>query len=199
MAEKIRAFVAVLISDDLKRKIGIVQEDFKITAPKVKWVTPDNFHVTMKFLGDIETDQIEQISAKLADAAMSVEPFELELAGVGAFPNNKRPRTVWAGISSGAERLEILARNIDEQLEELGFPKEDRPFRAHVTIGRVREERDAGKLPQMLHEVDAGKFGSIRVASVALMKSDLRREGPIYTMISEIPLRLAEEENHSDG
>lgn len=187
----VRAFIAVLISDDLKRRIALVQEEFKKVAPEVKWVSEENFHITLKFLGDVEADRLAAIPAMLSDSLADVEEFDIGIGGVGAFPNHGRPRTVWVGVTDGRERLAEVAQQVEEQLAGLGFHKEDRSFSAHLTIGRVKDGRGADALTSALQKADVGSMGTVRVKSVAVMKSELRREGPIYSVLSEIPLRSA--------
>jgi len=199
MSEQIRTFVAVLISDELKRKIAIVQEEFKQCAPEVKWVAEENFHVTLKFLGGTEKGLIGSISEALAKAVEGVEPFTLAVGGVGAFPSPDRPRTVWVGVSEGSNELAELAKRVETSLEKLGFAREDKPFRAHITIGRVKDGRGTKELGPALKESDSGEFGSFKVGSIAVMKSELRRGGPIYSVLQEIPLKGSEEGKDANG
>jgi 2'-5' RNA ligase len=199
MAEDIRIFIAILISDGLKRRIGLVQEEFKKMAPEVKWVAEDNFHVTMKFLGNVASDRLGNISSALTEAIKGVEPFDVEIGGVGAFPNPGRPRTIWVDVTVGGEILAELAKRVDNALEKLGFPREDRPFKSHITIGRLKDDRGARDLGPALRESKVGSLGSVRIDSVAVMRSELRREGPIYSKLSEIPLRKAGGEKDVNG
>lgn len=186
--QPIRTFIAVLISEDIKRRIGLVEEEFKKLAPEVKWVAEENLHVTLKFLGNVPAERLERIAAALGEALSCVEPFEIEVADVGAFPSAGIPRTVWVGVTSGQEELADVARRVEKALEKLGFPREDRPFTCHITIGRVKDGRGARELAPALQEAEVGRLGSVLVGSVAVMRSDLRREGPIYSTLSEIHL-----------
>ena len=199
MADEIRSFIAVLISDDLKRRIAVVQEDFKKAAPDVKWVEEENFHITMKFLGDTRTDELDAIREAIEAAIGDLPPFAAEISGAGAFPNPRRPRTVWVGITSGVDQLAEIAKRIESALETIGFPKEDRPFKAHITIGRVKDDRGVGKLAGALQEAESVQLGTVNVASVAIMKSELRREGPIYSVLGEISLRTEAEGAKTNG
>jgi RNA 2',3'-cyclic 3'-phosphodiesterase len=189
----IRTFIAVLISSDLKRKIASVQEEFKKVAPKVKWVAEANYHVTIKFLGDVEGDYLAEIVRELTEAVHNLSPFNAEIGGGGAFPSAGRPRTIWIGTTSGQKEFADIAQIVETSLERLGFPREDRPFRSHVTIGRAKEDRDAVGLVPVLREDKVGHLGTVRVESIAVMKSDLQREGPIYSILSEIRFRGGEE------
>ena len=195
----VRTFIAVLISGELKRRIALVQEEFKKLAPEVKWVAEDNFHVTLKFLGNVKDDRLASISKVVAKAVEGAKPFEFEIGGAGAFPSARRPRVVWVGLTTGKDSLAELARRVDKELEKLGFPREDRPFKSHITIGRVKDDRTTGELGRALEEADVGRLGSVHVDSVAVMKSDLKRDGPIYSVLSEIPLRGAGGEKDANG
>ena len=183
----IRTFVAVLIAEDLKRRVSEVQERLKKLAPDVKWVAPENFHVTLKFLGDVSEDALPDVFAAVEDAARGFSPFDLSLCGLGAFPSPRKARVVWAGIEDGREPLRELASAVEASLAELNFEKEDREFKSHITIGRVKFSKFLDRLAQGIDEIDAGDMGVQRVTSVAVMRSDLQREGPVYS-----PLRVIE-------
>ncbi|MEN6519666.1 MAG: RNA 2',3'-cyclic phosphodiesterase [Armatimonadota bacterium] len=196
MPDAIRTFVAVLISDSLKRRISLVQEEFKKVAPKVKWVANENYHITIKFLGGVRCDRIEAVLQAVGSAVEGIEPFDIEIGEAGAFPNPGRPKTVWVGVTSGCEMLAGIAGRVDEALEKLGFEKETRPFRSHITIGRVKDDCDAKELGPALKNAEIGQLGSFKVESVAVMKSDLRREGPVYSVVREIVFQTPEGSSH---
>ena len=180
----IRTFVAVLIAEDLKKKMSEVQEQVKKLAPDVKWVAPENFHVTMKFLGSVREDELAEVCAAVEEAVSPFSPFELSISGLGAFPSPARARVVWIGIEKGREQLSGLASAIDERLAGLGFEKEDKAFKAHVTIGRVKTSRFLKKLAEEIGSVDADNLGTQQVSSVVIMQSELLREGPVYSPLS---------------
>lgn len=186
----IRTFVAVLIAEDLKANIAKVQEQVKKLAPDVKWVTPENFHVTIKFLGNVREDALSQVFSAVNEAAEKLAPFEMSFSGLGVFPNAAKARVVWVGIDQGCDELRRLADVVDKNLARLGYPKEDRAFKAHVTIGRVKEgKRLPGDVARSFEEIDAGDLGSQRVESIAVMQSELLREGPVYSPMSESKLQ----------
>ncbi len=185
----IRTFVAVLIAEDLKQKIAEVQGEVKKLAPDVKWVAPENLHVTLKFLGDVREDEIASLSAVVEDAVRGYPTFELSVSGLGAFPSPARARVVWVGIQNGAEKLIELASVVDDALAGAGFEKESKAFKSHITIGRVKTERNLDKLAKAVEEVDASSLGTQQVKSVVIMQSELMREGPIYSPLSVIALQ----------
>ncbi|MCL5103722.1 MAG: RNA 2',3'-cyclic phosphodiesterase [Armatimonadetes bacterium] len=184
----IRTFVAVLIDEGIRRRIAEVQEQLKKFAVGVKWVAPENLHITLKFLGDVREDELPRVHAAVGDAVKGMPRFEMSFGGLGAFPNLARARVVWVGIEDGREELRELAARVDENLAKLGFEKEDRPFRAHVTIGRVKDGGSVSGLALGIEEIDARELGSQQVLSVAVMESELSGKGPVYSPLSESKL-----------
>jgi 2'-5' RNA ligase len=150
----------------------------------VAWVAPGNLHLTLKFLGRVEREQLTLVAAALADVAAGARPFEVAIRGLGAFPTATRPRVVWAGIDTGAGDAAALAERIDAALAPVGFAAEARPFAAHVTLGRAREPRRDPALTAAVAAAAGRGFGSFRVESVALMRSDLSPRGARYTALA---------------
>ena len=152
----------------------------------VSWVSPDNVHVTVKFLGGIAEARIPPLVTALQAAMTTVAPFALELGGLGAFPSVTRPRVLWAGISRGGSNLMALAGRVDDALAAEGVARESREFSPHVTIGRVRELR---RIPDLTHALGVATqpFGGVAVASIALMRSDLSPRGARYTPLAVVP------------
>ena len=181
--KSVRAFVAVLIDEVLVKRIAEVQDQAKKLAPDVKWVAPSNFHLTLKFLGNVPEDGSPEICSAVEDAVKPFSQFELSVSGLGAFPNAKRARVVWVGVDSGLAQLSEVAASIDLSLAGLGFEKEAKPFKGHVTIGRVKNSRHLDKLAQGMDEIPAEDLGILRVDSVCLMQSELHPDGPVYSPI----------------
>jgi 2'-5' RNA ligase len=182
----VRTFVAVLIADDLRERISEVQGQAKKLAPDVKWVAPENLHFTVKFLGDVREDALPGVFSAVEEAVGALSPFALSISGLGAFPSPRRARVVWVGAEEGREQLVALASAVDRKLVKLGFPKEDREFRSHITIGRVKTSRFLDDLARGIGEIDASSLGAQTVSSVAVMQSDLRPTGPVYTALKSI-------------
>ena len=180
----IRTFVAVLIAEDLKQQIARVQGQIKKLAPDVKWVAPKNIHVTLKFLGNVREDEIGQVRSAVDDAVRAFSPFEIAISGLGAFPSPARARVVWTGIEVGQQQLTDLAAAVDAGVSKLGFEPEERPFKSHITIGRVKTSRHLAGLAAGIEEVDACDLGTQQVSSVVVMQSELLREGPVYSPLS---------------
>jgi len=187
--DQIRTFIAVLISPELKSRIGAIQQSFKALPCDVKWVAEENFHITLKFLGNVGEGKMDAVCAAAKEAAKAgPSRFELEFAEVGAFPNNRRPQVIWVRAPKGEEEMADLARRLDDALAPLGFEREKKRFSAHVTIGRVRSPRGLGSLAEALQSAEAGNLGSEIIESIAVMKSDLRPSGPVYSVVKEIKL-----------
>ncbi len=182
----VRTFVAVLLDEEIRRRISEVQERAMKLASGVKWVPPENFHVTLKFLGDVRRDKLSLVQSAIDDVVGETAAFDLAISGMGVFPTPRRPRVIWVGIEEGREQLVALAKAVEERLVEAGYEKEEKPFRSHITIGRVKEgNKPVPGLVEGLAEIDSSALGVQRVASVAVMQSVLRPGGPIYTALSE--------------
>ncbi|RKY62807.1 MAG: RNA 2',3'-cyclic phosphodiesterase [Candidatus Latescibacterota bacterium] len=185
----IRTFVAVDISDEARGRVRDLVEELKQYKADVRWVAPESLHLTLKFLGEIDEGRLEDVFSGVEEAVSGVEPFRMVLEGLGGFPGLGRPRVLWVGVSDGAEELRNLAARVEGSLEHRGFPREDRPFSPHLTIGRVK--RLSGRLRQLTDAMRGGGFGpeEVRVEEVKVMKSDLRPSGAVYTTLRSFPLR----------
>ncbi|NUQ00469.1 MAG: RNA 2',3'-cyclic phosphodiesterase, partial [Armatimonadetes bacterium] len=181
-----RAFLAVVPPREARDKVEAVRDPLRDLAPEGRWVHPSLWHVTIKFLGEIEDDLVPAVADLVNQVTARFESFEVSLGGTGLFPNADRPRVLWMGIGEGAERLTELANAIDEELDGLGFEPDEHGFQAHMTLARFRESFEAGEL--------AGTAGPgeevcrFEVDSVVLMKSVLRPRGPDYSVIERLPL-----------
>ncbi len=190
--ERIRSFIAADLPDESKRILRGLQDQLKTgnRAP-VKWVDPGSIHLTLKFLGNIDAGMVDKILAVITEAVREVRPFSLELKEPGVFPNLNRVRVVWVGLGGDVARLALVQKRIEEDLVSLGFPAEGRRFSPHFTLGRVREQaspEERRHLGQLIAD-SAFKGGSrFTVDAVHLMKSQLTREGPIYTRLGSIKL-----------
>lgn len=186
MSETLRTFVGVRLpaSPELRSVLrSLAAMNWPVAA-----VSPDEMHVTLKFLGDTPTDQLEVIQQQIGQAVAGQTPFAVRLEGVGAFPNVDRPSVLWVGLMN-AEPLETLAERLDAALEPLGFPRESRPFHPHLTLARIK-----GRPPRDLFELLCRNvetpFGTAEIRSVEFLKSDLRqRAGSRYSTLSSYELR----------
>lgn len=189
----LRLFIAVELTPGLRQAIASLQEDLKHQlAPRaVRWTNPDGIHLTLKFLGDTASDQVEAVSHGLAAAATGFAQFQFQVAGMGCFPNPRRPRVLWVGVPEVPGELAGLQRATDLQMHKLGYPKEDRPFRPHLTLGRVNDRISTAErehLSRLLAQTRVGTLGTVPVSEVTLFQSDLKPTGAVYTALSRAPL-----------
>jgi 2'-5' RNA ligase len=149
----------------------------------VRWVAGKNIHLTLKFLGEVDSNKIEAISRVIDTESRQISPFDLSAGGVGAFPNPRRPRVVWIGVQAPPVLAELAAA-IDRGTQQLGFPAEDRPFSPHLTLGRVPQNaspQEVQAIGQILSTTKIGELGGFEVRQVTLFRSDLQPSGAVYT------------------
>ncbi len=184
-----RTFIAIEIPDSLRQELSQLQQDLRESGADVKWVGPQNLHLTLKFLGDTPEEKIKDIKEVLCKIAGETGGCELNLAGLGVFPKLDFPRVVWVGIEKGKEKLIRLAGIIEERLSKLGFPEEKRTFSAHLTLGRVRSPKNKDRLKKIIEERTNFKAKSLmNVNKLILFRSQLTPQGPIYTKLTEFNL-----------
>jgi len=149
-------------------------------------------HLTLKFIGDVQTSHMEELRKAVATVCTRVAPLRVVIARLGCFPSNASPRVIWAGIAEGAPDLRSLARQIDDALGALGYPRDTRPFSAHITVARADKRAIAAELTALGRSVGSwpeATFGELVVQSVSVVQSDLHPSGPIYTNICTVPLQ----------
>jgi 2'-5' RNA ligase len=178
-----RAFIAIDISDEVRATLGEVQQRLARTRAKVKWVGPENIHLTMKFLGEIEDEMPEAVKEAMADATNGAQPIEFEVAGLGTFPLRGAPRVVWAGVSRGADRITRVQSRLETALESLGFAKE-RTFTPHLTLGRVKLPKGSDDLPDRVAGAGDTRFGTCVADKLILFESTLTPQGARYRPVS---------------
>ena len=184
----IRTFVSVPLPASLIEAVRHYQQPLAAFDSDVRWVSADNLHITLKFLGDVDESRVPGMSFALKAALASETSFSAAMEGSGTFPASGAPRVVWVGLSQGGSRLTRLAHRVDTALAGLGFPAESRPFRPHVTIGRVKTPRNIRPVLEAL-ETDPFEGERFSVESVLLMKSVLTPAGPQYTVLNSFKLR----------
>jgi 2'-5' RNA ligase len=189
MKPTIRTFVAVEIDEAVRGAAAKVADELRAASADVGWVAPHNMHLTVKFLGDVAAEKIPQVCDTVAQTVAGMERFDLEIRGVGAFPNAARPRTIWIGTGNGEAQLTLLAERLEKALTELGFAREDRPFHGHLTLGRVRRpSRALAALTPMLKQRADLALGQTAVHEVVVVSSQLERGGPIYEALCRASL-----------
>lgn len=190
--ETVRSFIAIELPEKLKTELEELVSRLKSESRTgVKWVNPQSIHVTLKFLGDVPVDRLDEITGALKDALHGIKPFRLTVAGLGVFPNPQRVRVAWVGVSGEMDALEKLQQQVESCLDTIGFGRESRKFTPHLTLARVRdqisplEQQGFGKL------IDRTPFkatSDIKVNEIHLIRSQLTSGGAIYSRISTVKL-----------
>jgi len=188
-----RSFIAVKISFDQKGQISELIRDFKRSDVRVKWVKPENLHVTLKFLGEVDEKDLPNIFDALQKSLTNDRSFQFNLESVGCFPNMKRPRVIWVGIDQGAENLKILAKKVDGIMTEFGFEREKRGFSPHLTIGRVKDSQGIEELTSSFGQIKF-KTETCLIDEVIFIQSILKREGPTYIPHKRVKLQTMDKE-----
>lgn len=189
----LRAFIAIELPPHLQEAVEKQTARLRQTlgSESIRWVPPQNMHLTLKFFGDIAASHVDFLKQLLTQAANSHKQFDLQIGGIGSYPNSKRPRVLWAGLHAPAD-LASLQKSIEAGSVRLGYPKEERAFSPHLTLGRVRQHINPVELQKIsadLNKIQLGNIGTARVDSVHLFKSDLSTSGSIYTKLFSVKLK----------
>lgn len=182
-----RVFVAIEISDEMREQLENFKKNFSKfseTTKKIKWIKPDNFHLTLKFFGEIEEERLPLLKTSLSKSITNQNPFMLDVKGVGCFPDLRRPRVLWAGIQQGSDTLKTLAEAVEKSSVSAGFPPSDKPFSAHLTIARFQMPPEQAFL-EKIKQYESFSFGRIAVNKMNLIQSKLSPAGPHYTVLEE--------------
>ena len=189
--ETIRTFISIDFPEQAIKVIGDIQKSLNNAIPTiVRWIKSENMHLTLKFLGNVQLQKIHVIEIALDKIALEIEPFHLNLEGIGAFPNWGHPRIIWIGVGK-PELVHGLAEQIEEKMVALDCQKEIKSFSPHLTIGRVREHISSEDI-QMLEKrtrINTTFVDQIMVTGIHLYKSDLHPSGPVYTLLHSSPFK----------
>jgi RNA 2',3'-cyclic 3'-phosphodiesterase len=189
MTKRIRTFIAVELSPAVVARAVSLVELLRPAGTDVKWVESQNMHLTLKFLGDVREEDTVDVCRVVTKTAAEFEPFEIALGGAGAFPNSRRPRTLWIGVEQGVKELTNLQTAVERALAKRGFPKEGRAFHPHLTIGRVREGGPAmAELGQLIDGQAEFAAGASTVRELVVFASYLSKTGPTYEPLARAPL-----------
>ena len=184
---KIRIFIALELPEEVKKEILKIQRRLVIKDAKIRWMSKENTHLTLKFLGGVEESLMPNIYETMDRASKSLNSFQLNLSNAGLFPNRGRPKIIWAGIGGSTSELESLAEKCDFAMHRIGFERENRKFKPHVTIGRIKSLSDAEDLSQRLNDLEVGPI-EFKAAKINIIKSDLTSSGAVYTLLNSINL-----------
>lgn len=188
----LRSFIAVEIPLEIQQNIYKATSKFRQEVDAlVRWVPPENMHLTLKFLGDVSPSNLEFLMHMLRSEAETISCFTMHVTGLGAFPSLKRPRVIYVGIHAPAV-LEALHRGIESASRRLGYESEERPFSPHLTLGRVKQNVTAleqQKIRRCIEGTQVDVLGTASVDSVHLYKSELKPSGSVYTRLYSAPLK----------
>ena len=184
MAAAIRSFIAIELSEVIRTQLKGLQDNLKTCRFKVRWVRPENIHLTLKFLGNIDETDIEKVRGTLTSRVDRFTPLSLSVKGVGVFPGIRRPRIIWSGMGGQLSALAALQKALAEDLAAIGFQQEKRAFKAHLTLGRVKGAIDALKLRDAIQAFDDFESEIFTADKIFLFKSDLKPGGPIYSKLN---------------
>ncbi|MDV2504162.1 MAG: RNA 2',3'-cyclic phosphodiesterase [bacterium] len=186
--DTIRAFIAVDVPPPVQEALGELQRGMEEAGLKARWPRPQDVHVTLAFLGNVPSEQVPELRAAMEEAAQGAGPLEVHVGGVGAFPNERWPRVIWVGFEEPTGGLAALHKRLEAALVPLGYEPEDRPFRPHLTVARIKVPARAG---QVVHALEAHKdvdLGKITIDRIVLYQSTLKPTGPAYTVLEEVAL-----------
>jgi len=178
----LRLFVAILLSDEVRAALALVQKTLRQSCDGVRWVSPEQLHVTVKFLGDVPDGDVSGVSEAIARGAASGAPFLMRVETAGCFPPHGGVRIVWAGASDPSNTMERSVEAINRELEQLGHERERRPWSPHITIGRVKFDKSVGRIREAVKRVSYSGIDQA-VDSVTLMSSVLSPKGPTYAQV----------------
>lgn len=182
-----RVFIAIELPNEVKAALTALQEELQQTRADVAWTKADNFHLTLKFLGEVETYLVSHITNACREAAASASAFSLQIKTTGVFPNVKQPKVLWAGLAGELDKLQALHRQLDAKLHALGFAKEARAFNPHLTLGRVKSLKNVAAVTANLLMSDLPAL-SFFVSELVVMQSQLHPAGSIYTPLAHCKL-----------
>jgi 2'-5' RNA ligase len=183
-----RLFIAVEIPDEIKKNIVELINELKKVEASIKWVEEKNLHITLKFLGSVEDKDLEKLISMVSKTVEDFGGFKVNFSGMGTFPEGKAPRVVWVGTTEGGETLVKLADGLENSLSPAGFRSEQRAFKPHLTIGRIKEKKGVDKLKVKMALIKNPKFGEAMIDRIFIMKSTLTAKGPIYEKIREVKI-----------
>ena len=183
-----RAFVAIELDTASVGSIARLVQGLKAKLPDVRWSRPEQLHLTLKFIGEVDNRELPQLCTALREACAGIEPFSLELSGLGAFPKNKPPRVVWVAAEDPQGVLAVLAERLDERMAALGVPRENRAFKPHLTLGRVSRGADLQRLHQAMQGAALQVSVRCEVDELVLLSSVKEQGQVMYEALDRVEL-----------
>jgi 2'-5' RNA ligase len=184
----IRCFISINLDEYTQKKVGDIIDVLNKYEADIKWVNPENLHLTLKFLGNTPEERLNLIKEALENVASKYHPFYTKIKGMGVFPNKRYPRVLWVGVENKEILIEIQ-RQVETEMSFIGYKKEQKEFSPHVTIGRARSSFRVQNVLECLDSYKDYDFGILCVKNIYIMRSDLNPKGPKYTKLYEISLK----------
>ncbi len=194
----LRLFIAIELNDALRAELKRAQKQVQdeclraAVANTIRWVAPQNIHLTLNFLGNFPRAQIPALTTALERAAKYIAPFVLTARGLGCFPNARRPNTLWVGVEGDIQTAALLAQHIEKETHALGFAREERGFAPHLTLARVKRDasnHERAKLGDLVKNFPTQMYGTLHPDAIHLIASDLKPTGSIYTTLARAKFR----------
>ena len=189
MNETVRAFIAIELSPAVRAELATLQKQLKASGADVTWVAPGNIHLTLKFLGNISSEQVAAVTALLETTARQFARFSFKLGTLGVFPREQSPRVIWVAVREPRGIIPKIVSILEDELNQIGFAKEERDFTPHITIGRVKSPLNKIHLIDKLKTVTVAEPVTQEVTALTLFKSTLTPQGPLYQPLAEISLK----------
>ena len=184
-----RLFIAIELPPEIIQGIAKIQEQLRETGATANWTRPEGIHLTLKFLGEVDESRTDEIMHALASAVGANGKLSLTVAGGGAFPNVKNPRVLWLGVTGDIEKLVELQTSVEDAMEKIEFEREERTFSPHLTLARIKFPKPRDNWQLKIEGIRDVKLGGFEADRVSLMKSELKREGAVYTEVGRIELK----------
>jgi 2'-5' RNA ligase len=179
-----RLFVAIDLPDSVKQQLEEIVTELSTCRADVRWVRSDSMHLTLKFLGNVAPQELVEIDRVLSRIVATTQPTQGRLRNVGSFPHLRRPRVLWIGVETDNGMLSSLQTDLDAALAKIGFSKENRRFRPHITLGRIRGNRRLSALREAVEKQSGHKAGSFKIEHLTLFESRQRRDSTRYTALT---------------
>lgn len=187
--KNIRAFLAIEPPENILQAMSRLQEKLKREiSGRISWTKPQGQHLTLKFFGDISTEDVKNICTAVQKRVASGQSLNLKIEKLGVFPDARRPRVIWCGVTDDSEKLSIIQKQLDSDFAGIGFPREDRPFQAHLTLGRIKDSRGLTGISEVLIKNSSFAAGEFNCTELILFQSRLTPQGAIYTKLAEFAL-----------
>jgi 2'-5' RNA ligase len=188
MPDTIRTFIAAEIPENITSGIRELQQGLKDYGIDIRWIRSENIHLTLKFLGDVQAADIDNIFEAISRTVDGVASISLKAKGIGVFPDIRRPHVLWVGLTGQLEVLMQLQKTLDSNLKDIGFPQEKRPFKGHLTIGRIKTKINTKKFGDALMAFRNFETETFIADKIILFKSELKPQGAVYTHLASAPL-----------